>query len=180
LARPRGIPGTVVALVLAAASLAISIGIPDRVAAYVPHPTILIVGDSGFTPGNGVTGGSGTPSDPYIIEGWEINASAADGIAILTTTAHFVIRNVSIHSGGWTYVGIWLEEVQNGSVEGSVLTDNTDGIFVLLSADVTLASNTITASINNGIRIDLSTRITLKDNDIQWNQLEGVTVYETT
>src|SRR3990170_2421328 len=52
------------------------------------HAPIVIVGNAEFTGANGVTGGSGTPSDPYIIEGWEINASAADGIAILYTTAH--------------------------------------------------------------------------------------------
>src|SRR2546426_10672179 len=40
------------------------------------HPPISIEGDAGFTPANGVTGGTGTPSDPYIIEGWEINAFA--------------------------------------------------------------------------------------------------------
>ncbi len=34
-----------------------------------PHPPILINGNGGFTTENGVTGGSGTASDPYIIEG---------------------------------------------------------------------------------------------------------------
>src|SRR3990172_7838416 len=137
---------------LAAVSLAALVGIPGAASAYVPRAPILIVGDAAFTPDNGVTGGSGTPSDPYIIEGWDIDASAADGIAILYTTAHFVVRNVRVHSGFWNYVGVWLEGVQNGRIEGSVFADNADGVYVLNSADVTLTSNTITGSLWDGDR----------------------------
>src|SRR3972149_516921 len=140
------------ALLLAGASAAVSlaalVAIPGAASAYVPRAPILIVGDAAFTPDNGVTGGSGTPSDPYIIEGWDIDASAADGIAILYTTAHFVVRNVRVHSGFWNYVGVWLEGVQNGRIEGSVFADNADGVYVLNSADVTLTSNTITGSLS--------------------------------
>ena len=165
---------------LAAVSLAALVGIPGAASAYVPRAPILLVGDAGFTPDNGVTGGSGTPSDPYVIEGWDIDASAAAGIAILYTTAHFVVRNVRVHSGFWNYVGVWLEGVQNGRIEGSVFADNADGVYVLNSADVTLTSNTITGSLWDGIRVDLSTRISLEGNDAQWNQFDGVSAYETT
>jgi parallel beta-helix repeat protein len=165
---------------LAAGSLAALLAIPHAASAYVPMAPILIVGDAGFTPGNGVTGGSGTPGDPYVIEGWEIDASAADGIAILNTTAHFVVRNVRVHSGFWNFVGVWLEDVRNGRIEGSVFADNADGVYVLNSADVTLTSNTITGSLWDGIRVDLSTRISVEGNDAQWNQIDGVSAYETT
>ncbi|HEY4704538.1 MAG TPA: right-handed parallel beta-helix repeat-containing protein, partial [Thermoplasmata archaeon] len=96
------------------------------------------------------------------------------------TTAHFVVRNVRVHSGFWNYVGVWLEGVQNGRIEGSVFADNADGVYVLNSADVTLTSNTITGSLWDGIRVDLSTRISLEGNDAQWNQFDGVSAYETT
>src|SRR3989441_4203159 len=66
------------------------------------HPPISIEGDAGFTPANGVTGGTGTPSDPYIIEGWEINAFAGIGIEIDNTSAAFVVRSVSLTAGNGT------------------------------------------------------------------------------
>src|SRR3989337_2369104 len=77
---------------LAAVSLAALVAISGAASAYVPRAPILIVGDAAFTPDNGVTGGSGTPSDPYMIEGWDIDASAADGTAMLSPTAPFAGR----------------------------------------------------------------------------------------
>ena len=38
----------------------------------VPHDPINILNDSDFTEENGVIGGKGTYSDPYIIGGWEV------------------------------------------------------------------------------------------------------------
>src|SRR4030067_2601518 len=74
----------------AAVSLAALVAIPGAASAYVPRAPILIVGDAGFTPDNGVTGGSGTPSDPYVIEGWGIGASFAAGVSIANRLAHSV------------------------------------------------------------------------------------------
>src|SRR3972149_4170780 len=83
---------------LAAVSLAALVGIPGAASAYVPRAPILIVGDAGFTPDNGVTGGSGTPTDPYMIESLYIDAASFYGVVILFTTARFVVRNVRVHS----------------------------------------------------------------------------------
>ncbi|NIN52542.1 MAG: hypothetical protein GTN80_05315, partial [Nitrososphaeria archaeon] len=69
----------------------------------IPYHPILIFGNSGFTSENGVIGGSGTPLDPYIIDGWDIDASGAirvepfAGIFIVDTNVHFIIRNVWVH-----------------------------------------------------------------------------------
>ena len=92
------------------------------VSAYTPHTPILIVGNAGFTAGNGVTGGSGTPSDPYIIEGWEIGASSLTGIAIWNTDAQFIIRDVYVHSGGSRWDGISINYAFNGAVTNATIT----------------------------------------------------------
>ena len=61
---------------------------------WAPRGPIYIFGDEGFTWENGVIGGSGTPDDPYIIEGWVIDTLGYDyGIYIDHTTAHFVLRD---------------------------------------------------------------------------------------
>src|SRR5438094_9622844 len=65
---------------------------------YTQHEPIVIDGDSGFTSANGVTGGSGTASNPYIIDGWNISSSgccsSVPGISINNTSAYCVIRIV--------------------------------------------------------------------------------------
>src|SRR5713101_8713986 len=78
---------------------------------YTSHSPIWIMGNSGFITANGVTGGSGTPSDPYVISGWDINASnVAAGIVVKDTTAPFIIRNVYVHSGGNVNAGLSLSQ----------------------------------------------------------------------
>ena len=42
------------------------------------HDPIWIDSDSNFTAANGVIGGDGTPGDPYLISGWEIDSSHGD------------------------------------------------------------------------------------------------------
>ncbi len=97
--------------------------IPKQVSAYIPHDPIRIYSDAEFTPANGVTGGNGTITDPYIIEGWEIvGAGFENGIVIKDTTAHFTIRNVSLRSGDIEpTVSIDLDNVFNATVTDSII-----------------------------------------------------------
>lgn len=67
---------------------------------YLQHPPIAIHGNLGFTTANGVTGGNGRAADPYIIQGWEIDATGTSGISIRNTDSYFVIRNAYVHPGG--------------------------------------------------------------------------------
>src|SRR3989442_7334230 len=72
---------------------------PVRSAGYQPHPIILIDGNGSFTATNGVTSGTGTNTNPYIIEGWNVTHISNDvsnfyAIAIRNTTAYFTLRNV--------------------------------------------------------------------------------------
>src|SRR6266566_7675022 len=84
------------------AILLFTTAVPSRVNAsqYTPHAPISIIGDSGFTLPNGVTGGGGTSSDPYMISGWDIEVPTSGGstIEIQNTTANFVITNVYLHA----------------------------------------------------------------------------------
>jgi parallel beta-helix repeat protein len=87
---------SVISLILLGSLAGIFVFEPAQVSAFSTHDPILIIGNENFNSSNGVTGGNGTESDPYIIEGWEINATSKDSIIIMNTTAHFVIRNVSL------------------------------------------------------------------------------------
>ncbi len=92
--------GTLGALLLLAAlpASAAAEPVPAAPPPYTPHAPILIDGDAGFLGANGVVGGRGTAADPYLIAGWEINASYA-GIEIRNTNASFVIQDVRVYNG---------------------------------------------------------------------------------
>src|SRR5207249_9824550 len=62
------------------------------------HAPILIEGDNKFTAPNGVTAGTGGAADPYVIQGWLIDATSSNGITIRQTRAHLVIRNLTIEA----------------------------------------------------------------------------------
>jgi len=99
---------------------------------YTPHPPIYINGNDDFTPENGVVAGNGTKENPYIIEGWEINASNADGIRIENTTVYFVIRNCYIHDNNGS--AIYLFSVLNGCMLNNICSANANyGVFVHFS-----------------------------------------------
>ena len=82
---------------------------------YIPRGEIWIEGNDDFTEDNGVTGGSGTFNDPYIIEGWETPT-----IWIRDTTAYFTIRNCRVYGES----GLWLVNVQNATVQYTFFDDD--------------------------------------------------------
>ncbi len=113
--------------------------------AYSTREPIFIDGDAGFTPANGVVWGSGTATNPYIIEGWSIEARRANGIDIRNTRAAFVVRNILITDGSH---GIYLYNVANGRVANSVVTESYYGIYAYQSTNVTIRRNTVTNSLH--------------------------------
>ncbi len=145
--------------------LPILLGAPSSPAPYVPHAPIRIDGDAGFTPANGVTGGSGTASDPYVIEGWDIDTSAGiDGIWIHNTRAPFVIRSVSVHGGrGWSSSGLSLANVTDARVVNSTVTDTEWAITVWKAPGVAVLGNTLSSN-SNGIDVGSSAGATIRGN----------------
>jgi parallel beta-helix repeat protein len=133
----------------------------------VSRPPIYINGNDNFTPANGVVGGSGTQSDPYIIENWAINAENADGIWIEDTTAYFVVRNCLVENGPseWTgHNGIYLQNAQNGRIENNTCRWNKAGISFYYSHNNTVTNNTIRNCTMCGIWLVASNYNTLTNN----------------
>ena len=121
-----------------------------------PRAPILIEGNSGFTAANGIVAGSGTAGNPYVIEGWVIDASGANGITIRNTTAHFVVRSCHVRGGGELYDGIYLENVRNGRIEGVRSENNRAGINIRYSSNVVI-KNTVATNNLFGIYLSNST-----------------------
>lgn len=117
-----------------------------------PRGPILITGNSEFTPANGVVGGSGTQADPFIIEGWDIEASTARGIEIRNTDANFIVRQCYVHSGGPSYNGIELIGVSNGVLSQCMLQGiQYNGIELIGVADTVVEDCAVIGCAASGI-----------------------------
>jgi parallel beta-helix repeat protein len=157
---------------------------PGRVPAgilYTTHSPISIIGNAGFTTTNGVSGGSGTASDPYIIADWDISASAADGIWIQFTDAHFIIRNCHVHDGSFSYDGIVLFECFNGTLENNNCSNDSHGILLWsFSNNNTLINNTCNSNFYDGIYLWSScNNNTLINNTCSSNRDIGIYLYSS-
>jgi parallel beta-helix repeat protein len=113
---------------------------------YTPHGTILIDGDAQFNntnfPLNGVISGNGTDSDPYVIDGWEINATGlSHAISVMNTTKSFRISNCYPHDAIST--GIRLLNIENGTLTGNNCSTNMVGVYCEDSSGITLRNNTL-------------------------------------
>ena len=130
------------------------------------HAPIVISGDAGFTATNGVTGGSGIRSDPYTIVGWDINSTTSSsttkiGISISNTRAYFIIQGVNLY--GKTGVAVSLQNVTNGRVQASVLSNNSAGVSIFSSSNITVSSDTIEFD-QSGVTLAYARNITLQGN----------------
>ena len=126
---------------------------------------IEIRGDYEFTEENGVVGGSGTPDDPYVIEGLKIDAGYSDyGIRIERTNRNFVIRNVEVSGAAKT--GIFLSYVRNGLVENCELAGNWIGITLSFSSGNRISGCTLMSN-TDGLHLYFS-----KDNQVLSNTVE--------
>lgn len=150
-----------------------------------PRPPIFIDGVEAFTSDNGVRSGSGTALDPYIISGWDIDASEAAGVRIEHTTAHFIIRSIRVHSNQQNN-GIMLLDVSNGRIENTTIYQNWHGIRLAGVTNLILFNNNISSNQFYGILVPSldfspypSTNMTINGNIVSKN-LVGIAVYSST
>jgi parallel beta-helix repeat protein len=129
-----------------------------------PHTPIFIDGNDGFTASNGVTGGTGTSDDPYLIGGWTILAQSY-GVEIANTTAYFTITGVTISGGG---DGIVLSSIQNGVVQNSHISVYGDAVQVDNSGNFRITTDNIYSGNGHGIFLDMSSSF-----DVSYNNLGG-------
>ncbi len=158
----------VVSSLLVSSILVVALPADDTGKEYTPYSTIHILGNDDFNSANGVTEGNGTYADPYIIEGWEIEAKQASGITIRETSAFFVIRNVYIHSSESTYYGISLKNIVNGRVENCNITNNWKGVNIRESSSVSIFGNEISFN-QEGLSARDSSNVTIEENVISFN-----------
>ena len=139
------------------------------------HDPIYIGSNSDFIIGqNGVVSGSGTSTDPYTIENWDINASSANGISVENTDVYFIIRNCVIHDGKSNNKhGIYFYNVQNGKIQNITSYNNHYGIVFDYSSKNNLSDNYIYNNPNYGIHLCFSSNNNLNANHV-YNNSAGI------
>ncbi|MEM4307985.1 MAG: NosD domain-containing protein [Thermoplasmata archaeon] len=155
-----------------------------------PHAPIHINGNADFAAKATAESwpGDGTQNNPYIIDGYEINANGGSyGIWIENTDVYFVIRNCNItnasNSGSAPYgSGIALNNVQNGTIENNTCTNSKRGIYLSNSGNNTLTNNNV---LSNEYGIYLSAQSTnnynhnlLYSNNVLTNE-HGIYIYRS-
>lgn len=121
--------------------------------AYTPHDTIKIDNDTQLEeqatnegwPGDGSTG------NPYIIQGYDIDAKGAgNAIYIGNTTLYFVIKNCIFYNASkvsWPYqegAGIALYNLSYAVIENVTVYENYYGIYLISTENITVKNSTIT------------------------------------
>ena len=133
---------------------------------YVSHAPIVIANDSGFNATNGVTGGSGTSTDPFVISGWDIDSSTTFvGIQIQGTTAFWVVRNVQIHSTNGFAKGV-LTSSPNGVIENSTFLGNGEAVNQYGAQSLVIQGNAVVSN-STGFFTGGGTNVTIRNNDVR-------------
>lgn len=127
-----------------------------------------VTGEHGPRPGSGVTGGSGTPEDPYTIEGWCIDAP---GISLEDTKAHVVVRSNVVSGPGFLpdASAVFVEGSRNVSVTGNEIAGAGYGIGVWRSGDLLVDENLVQQNTEYGIWVAESDRLVIEKNTVRRN-----------
>lgn len=142
---------------------------------------IYISGNAELYAGNGVTGGSGTSADPYVISGWSIRGScntcvgrwARPMIDIHNTTAHILIQNVLVSSGDVYNDCISLTNVSNVTVRAVDSDVCGSMVAVIDSHDVDVTGLKEGHSNEVTVLVDRSARVTVHDTQLSEFTVNG-------
>jgi len=113
--------------------------------------------------------GNGTSSNPYGIEGLDINCTDIDTpcIQISDTTVYFSIRHCTLRGGNWIdwpSAVIVLYHASHGYLLNNTCTSAGYGIFVSYSTLITVANSNCSCSTRSDIVVSDSTLVTLFNN----------------
>jgi len=153
---PPGIP-PVISYTSNFASLAAAMASnPKTSFVYANHAPIRIDSNADFDPAHGVSSGSGTAVDPWIIENFNIDGTGVGyGIYIGNTTEHFIVRNCRLTNAtgnvaGWSYSpesGMVLFNVSNGTLANNIMSSNAwSGLYMRDSRDMLVFNETVSGS----------------------------------
>ena len=121
--------------------------------AYATQSPLKIFNNSAFGAGGYGFAGEGNETHPYIIEGYNITSSTETLIHVENTTAHFVIQDCLLNETSNSYLGIFLNNVTNGTISNNIIRNTLQGIKLEWSSYNVIEHNYISESLDSGIEI---------------------------
>ncbi|MBN2230763.1 MAG: right-handed parallel beta-helix repeat-containing protein [Candidatus Thorarchaeota archaeon] len=141
---------------------------------------ITVSGDSAFT-GAGFTG-TGTPGDPYILDGVAVTTSSGgNGIYITGTTKHFIIQNciVNLTAASSSY-GIRFNDADNGTIYNCEIFGTGTGIYVDNCEDLNITQTDVHDCSSEGIQVLGTPHVDLINNTIiDITGFRGIELFQT-
>jgi len=125
--------------------------------------------------------GSGTSVDPYVIKDIFISSKNSNCIRIFNSDVFFIITNSYIHSSGYTLgIGVYLFNVSNGFLIYSEITNNEyHGIAIHKSSKISVYNNLIHYNNGSGISMSSNSDIEISGNFIKNNKWAGIEHYSS-
>lgn len=131
--------------------------------------------------------GSGTPGDPYIIEGLYIDAQGVGGgIYIKNSVKHFIIRNCWVNNSGTHeyHAGVLVKFSENGIIENNIFTYTMKGVWIeFYCSNITVSGNYMVSDpisiYARAIDCDWNDDILITGNVIV-NFYDGILIYDFT
>ncbi|KKK86953.1 hypothetical protein LCGC14_2758090, partial [marine sediment metagenome] len=118
--------------------------------------------------------GSGTWSNPYIIENISINGLYSGiPLEIRDSRVFFIIKNSTFYQSGNFDMGIELDNVTNGLLVNNNLTNNYVGIFLYYSDNITISYNKLEEN-GMGISIAQSNNNSIYNNRVNLSLYYGI------
>jgi parallel beta-helix repeat protein len=123
-----------------------------------PHAPISILNDSGFNDPNTIYSGTGTATDPYIIQDWVIRTKTTSGITLQSTRAHVIIRNLSV-LGFSPKPGIFILDAANVTISSVEVIGFPAGVYIGASGDIKVLGSLIGGNDAYGVQVENSARV---------------------
>ncbi|MFX1510993.1 MAG: right-handed parallel beta-helix repeat-containing protein [Promethearchaeota archaeon] len=132
---------------------------------------IFIDGDEDFAYQAALEGwpGSGTESDPYIIEGYKIFDSTANLVHIQNTMVYFTLRDNRLNGLSGSYNGTYLFNVKHGTLVDNTIYNCRTGVLLSDSSANTITNNYITHNLEYGVFLENSA-----SNIIEYNTISNI------
>jgi len=141
---------------------------------YTAHSPISITGNAEFSVANGVIGGNGSSSNPYIIRGWEIVAGVSDFAAVFISESDAFFRLEDCHLTHSDGNAVQLDYVSNGILINNTCTESLNGIGIAFSNSNTIANNTLSHNDYHGIFMSASDGNVILGNNCSYNSYYGI------
>ncbi|MFX0207947.1 MAG: right-handed parallel beta-helix repeat-containing protein [Candidatus Hodarchaeota archaeon] len=148
------------------------------ISTYTPHAPINISSDVELAAV--AVSGSGTQTEPYLLEGWQIITAQQHALFITGTTQYFIIQNCWLETGGgsWDFqtVGIYLQNVAPATalIQNNTCHNNWFGIRIYNTHSSLIRNNICSTNNYLGITLEYSNHSTIIDNICSTNQENGI------